>query len=128
MFVRTLPLVCSVIGLASACGGSDGNGKPIDAPPSVQTVMAVTCPATPAAAVMTDDASFSFKPASVTVNQGQVVQFTNSGTHDVEPAAGMSDPGLTVGFGQTKCLMFTAPGTYKFKCGPHAFVGTVVVQ
>jgi plastocyanin len=33
-----------------------------------------------------------------------------------------------VDFGATACLKFTAAGSFPFKCEPHQFVGTVVVQ
>ena len=36
--------------------------------------------------------------------------------------------GLAVNFAETKCLMFTAPGTYNFKCSVHGFMGSVTVQ
>jgi plastocyanin len=39
-----------------------------------------------------------------------------------------TDPGLVVNFSETKCLKFTAAGTYGFYCGPHGFSGTVTVQ
>src|SRR5689334_1783816 len=127
MFVRALPVICLAM---AACGGSDGgnpaDAKQADAAPA--TVLGVTCPATPAATVTTDNATFSYAPASVTITQGQVVKFTMSSFHNVAPAAAMSDAGLSVGFGMEKCLMFTKAGTFKFKCDPHAFVGTVVVQ
>jgi plastocyanin len=128
MFVRALPVVCSVLGLGAlaACGG--GDSKPIDAPQQNPTVLAVACPATPAATFSEDDAVFAFNPVSATINQGQVVKFHTTLTHDVEPAATMSDPGIAVGFNMDKCLMFTQSGTFKFKCGPHAFTGTIVVQ
>jgi plastocyanin len=51
-----------------------------------------------------------------------------STTHNVVPTTTMSDPGLNVPFGGTKCLMFTKPGTFKFKCAPHGFSGTVTVN
>ena len=50
-----------------------------------------------------------------------------SSTHNVSPSPG-NDAGLTVGFGATGCLMFTAPGTYKFTCSVHGFQGTVTVN
>ena len=45
-----------------------------------------------------------------------------------KPNTTMSDPGLNVGFGATKCLRFTAPGTFGFHCTPHGFAGTVTVN
>lgn len=117
----------------AACGGSDNksvDAKAIDTP-SVQTVQTVTCPATPAATVMTSGSMYS--PTTTTISQGQVVQFTMPSLHDVEPGHHIADntivdPGLRVNFSETKCLMFTQTGMYGFHCGPHQFDGTIVVQ
>jgi plastocyanin len=120
--------------LVAACGGDDGGGmvpidaaKVIDAAPPANKVTTVTCPTTPAATVMTTNASNSYMPMATTVPVDGVVRFVNSSEHDVapNPIAAMTDPGLVVGFGQTKCLKFTQPGTYGFMCSPHGFVGTV---
>jgi plastocyanin len=93
------------------------------------TVVAVTCPATPAGAITAlDSNNTAYIPSSVTITVGQIVKFTMPSSHDVEPNPTMSDPGLSVGFGQTKCLMFNHTGTFGFHCGPHQFTGTVVVQ
>jgi plastocyanin len=40
----------------------------------------------------------------------------------------MSDTGLNVGFGETKCLKFTKQGAFGFHCQPHSFTGTVTVN
>lgn len=115
-----------------ACG--DSKNKQVDAPKSIDaavtTVVAVDpCPATPAATFTESDSSFMFMPTSATINVGQVVKFVTSSTHNVVPVASEpSDPGLMVGFNQTKCLMFTQAGTFNFACGPHQFKGTVIVQ
>jgi plastocyanin len=50
-------------------------------------------------------------------------------THNVAPnTTKVTDPGLSVDFGGTKCLMFTKAGTYSFLCTAHSFTGTIVVQ
>lgn len=115
----------------AACGGSDNNTadapKTIDSAPA--TVQTVTCPATPAATVMTS--GFMYAPVTTMINQGQIVQFVMPAEHDAEPGhfdGTLADPGLTVDFNQTKCLMFTQSGMYGFHCGPHHFDGTIVVQ
>ena len=117
----------------TACGGGDpqaidaaGSGSADAAPPSVVAV--TPCPGTVAATVTSDNASFVYTPAATTITQGQVVKFTMSSTHNVAPTSMMSDPGLNVGFGAEKCLMFTKTGTFKFKCTPHGFSGTVTVN
>lgn len=105
------------------------DAAPIDGTLPAATVIAVTCPATPAKAITaSDNNDNTYMPASVTINMGQIVRFTMPSSHDVEPNRTMSDPGLTVGFGETKCLMFSRTGNFGFHCGPHQFVGTVVVQ
>jgi plastocyanin len=119
----------------AACGGDDNNSM-IDAPPAgsdapASTVQAVTCPATPAATVMTSGSAYA--PMSTTITQGQIVQFVMPASHNVVPghhvADGvLADPGLSVNFNETKCFMFTQTGMYGFHCGPHMFDGTVVVQ
>jgi plastocyanin len=119
----------------AACGGSDSKTPDApaqhDAPGGGATVQMVTCPGTPAATVTTS--GFMYSPTSVTIMQGQVVQFTMPSSHDVVPGhvpsdSTISDSGLTVNFSETKCLMFTQTGSYGFHCMPHSFNGTVVVQ
>lgn len=120
----------------AACGGDDdSNVSAPDAAPAIDapaaTVQSVTCPAAPDATVMTSGSSYS--PMMTTISQGQVVKFVMPADHNVvrghTPAdSAISDPGVSVGFSETKCLMFTQPGTYGFHCGPHMFNGTVIVQ
>lgn len=112
-----------------ACGDDGGTTPQADAPPNnTAVVKAVTCPATADAAVAT--AGNAFDPPTSTISVDGIVQFTMDATHNVVPnaAGGMTDPGLTVNFGETKCLQFTAAGTYHFKCNPHGFTGSITVQ
>jgi plastocyanin len=99
-----------------------------DAPAAAATVMTVACPASPAKAISATDNVNAYVPSSVSISVGQVVKFTMPSAHDVVPDASMSDPGLNVDFAQTRCLMFTHPGTFGFHCAPHGFTGTVAVQ
>jgi plastocyanin len=105
---------------------------PIDGPPMIdamQTVVEVTCPNNPDAEITT--AGFSYSPQSVTISQNGIVRFVmiDGTNHNVVPLTTMTtDPGLQVGYGETKCLQFTATGTFYFKCMPHSFSGSVVVQ
>lgn len=128
MFIRSL-LAISVLTLA-ACSDDGGGGTPdaprVDAPAA--TVIAVTCPATPAETIRTQSSSFD-KP-NVTISQGAIVQFVSTATHPVAPfPTGVdTDPGIVVAEGQTKCLMFTATGTFKFICKTHSYLGTIVVN
>lgn len=123
----------AILLVLAACGGDDNTSidapKSIDAPPSA--IQAVTCPATPAATVMTS--GFMYSPMSSTITQGQIVQFVMPASHNVVPGhvpsdSALADSALTVNFSETKCFMFTSPGTYGFHCGPHSFNGTIVVQ
>ncbi len=128
MFLRSL-LAISLLALA-ACG-DDGGGGAIDAPrvdAPAATVMTVTCPATPAETITTQSTSFD-KP-NVTISRGAIVQFVSTATHPVEPfPTGVdTDPGIVVPEGQTRCLMFTATGTFKFICKVHSYLGTIVVN
>ena len=115
----------------AACSDSSSNtpdaAPPVDAVPA--TVTTVTCPATPAASISTSDTNdLSFMPSTASITVGQVIKFTMSLTHSVEADTTMSDPGLAVAKGATKCLMFTKAGTFGFHCNPHGFRGTVTVQ
>lgn len=119
----------------AACGGDDGGGgggNP-DAPgsgsadaPAATVVEVNPCPATPDATVITQN--FDYSPKMTTISQGQVVQFMLESSHDVAPLPPMTDSGLRVGFGQTKCLRFTQAGTFNFKCTPHSFTGSIIVN
>jgi plastocyanin len=104
------------------------DAKVIDAPPDAQAfVLAVTCPATPNAAVITN--GFAFEPMTVTIPLNGIVQFTMPVNHSVEPSPTLAtDSGLRVGFSQVKCLQFTKTGTFNYDCFPHHFVGSVTVN
>jgi plastocyanin len=130
-----------VVLVALGCGSEDSKAidapRPIDgrivdagpdAPPDAATeVRVVNCAgANPVAMVTSEDGTDAFMPVGTTITVNQVVQFEMAPTHNVVPVA--SDPGLTVGFGQTKCLQFTATGTQNFKCAPHGFTGSITVN
>lgn len=125
-----------------ACGGDEGKTNPaIDAPaaaidgPSVDAptvpsdaataVQEVPCAGLPMHPVVTAPGVYS--PSDVTINVGEVVEFQMPSVHDVQPNATGSDPGIHVGFSQTRCKKFVAAGTYGFHCGPHQFTGTITV-
>lgn len=118
--------------VVAACGDDGGmpvapDARMIDA--STHTVQTVTCPASPAAMVMTTNAVDAYMPNAVTISVNQIVRFQMSGDHDVTPnPLGTTDPGLVVDGGQTKCLQFTQAGTFGFFCTPHGFTGTITVQ
>jgi plastocyanin len=128
MLVRTsLALLITLAACSDSSSSTVDAAPPIDASPP--TAMMVTCPATPAASISTSDTNdLSFMPSSVSITVGQIVKFTMSLTHSVEADTTMSDPGLAVAKGATKCLMFTKAGTFGFHCNPHGFRGSVIVQ
>ncbi|MBA3541749.1 MAG: hypothetical protein H0T79_19200 [Deltaproteobacteria bacterium] len=116
-----------MLGLA-ACGDDGGSTPTVDAPPvAASTVEALACPGGEAAEVTTVNGTNAFMPNAVTITAGQVVKFTMSSTHNVIPASG-GDVNLKVNFSETKCLKFTAAGSFGFKCGPHQFLGTITVN
>jgi len=124
-------LALSLLTLAACGGGDDDSGGTPDAASQVDaqvsTVMAVTCPATPAETITTQ--SLSFDKPNVTISRGAIVKFVSTATHPIGPFAGAdTDPGIVVPEGQTKCLMFTASGTFKFVCKVHSYLGTITVN
>jgi plastocyanin len=133
--MKQLAIVVSM--LLTACGDDGGTGTPpvdsggsnMDAAMAAK-VVAVTCPATPAATVMTTNAVDAFMPMNTTISVGGVVRFVMSTNHNLEPnpIAAMSDPATRVDYGETKCLRFDAAGTYGIYCAAHSFAGTITVQ
>lgn len=115
----------------AACGGDDGGTTQMDAPATTNKVQMVTCPGTADAMVMTTSTVDAYMPMTQTVPKNAVVKFVMASVHDVAPntvGGAMSDAGLKVGFGETKCLKFTESGTYSFFCEAHSFAGTITVQ
>lgn len=127
MSVRSLLPLCL---LASAACGDDGATpdapRLIDAPAA--TVMTVTCPAGNVTTLTTLGTAFDMP--TLTITRGQIVKFVSTPTHPVGPFPGgqMTDPGLVVPENQTRCLMFTATGTFKFICTVHQYLGTITVN
>ena len=73
-------------------------------------------------------ANFAFSPATVTINVGDTVTWTNS--DDVAHSATGSgfDTGL-LNQGQSGSATFSSAGTFSYICTPHPYMeGTVVVQ
>ena|SRR5689334_2086086 len=127
--------VLAALLVAAACGGDDGGGggNPADAKladaASSNKVVAVTCPTTADATVTIAQSGTAYMPMATTVPVNAVVKFVMTSTHDAKPnTLTTTDPGLTVNFGETKCLKFTATGTFGFFCSAHSFAGTVTVQ
>jgi plastocyanin len=73
---------------------------------------------------------FKFTPASVTVNEGDTVNFTNDGptVHTATADDGSFDTGI-LEKGQSGSATFTSAGTVTYFCQPHPNMkGTIVVQ
>ena len=117
----------------AACGGDDGGTmQTADAMGSgsgSNKVMSVTCPTTADAMVTVNATGDAYVPKTQSVPANAVVKFVMTATHDAKPnTQTTTDAGLTVGFGETKCLKFTQAGTYGFFCSAHGFNGTITVQ
>jgi plastocyanin len=124
--MRTPILASLMIAAAAACGGG-GGGDPADARPNAdaapQAVQMVTCSGTPPLITTVGN---SYSPMSVQIAPGEMVQFMLGSTHNVvSTTAGQT---FSLGFGANACLQFDIAGTFTFKCGPHNFTGSVVVQ
>ncbi|HWU88802.1 MAG TPA: hypothetical protein VN253_16160 [Kofleriaceae bacterium] len=128
MSVRSLLSVCLLA--SAACGGGDGGTPDASKQPdaAAPTVMMVTCPATPAKTITTMGTAFDMPTSTIT--QGQIVKFVSTPTHPIGPFPGgqMTDPGIVVPENQTRCLQFTAKGTFKFICTQHMYLGTITVN
>jgi len=122
--MRTLLLAVTSIALF-ACGG--GGGSDIDARPladaAPQTVHMVACTGTPPTIVTVGN---SFSPNAVTIAPGGLVHFQLDSIHNVvSTTAGQT---FSLPFGADACLQFDVAGTFTFKCAPHNFSGSVMVQ
>jgi plastocyanin len=145
--MRRLALALALVVLA-ACGSDAGkktdaamppkdapridaarDARPVDAGVDApQHVFEIVCPPAPAATITTNDGVDAYMPSAVTISQNGIVLFTTSNFHNVVPNPMNSDPGLNVGFAQSKCLQFTTTGTFGFHCSVHGFTGTVTVN
>jgi LPXTG-motif cell wall-anchored protein len=75
-------------------------------------------------------ADFSFSPASITIDQGDSVTWTNNGptAHSATANGGEFNTGILKA-GQSSSHTFSQAGTFSYFCQPHPFMkGTVVVQ
>lgn len=98
--------------------------------PAVTPPSAVTpVKSTPAKADV-NISNFSFNPATITINSGMTVVWTNN---DSAPHAIASDNGSfssnPLSNGQTFTNTFTTPGTYTYHCSIHpSMQGTIIVK
>ncbi|HEV8490094.1 MAG TPA: cupredoxin family copper-binding protein [Candidatus Limnocylindrales bacterium] len=101
------------------------------APPA----LAIAAIAVAGSAVLAADASvsivnFAFDPATVTVDVGDSVTWTNNDSvgHTATADGGSFDTG-SIGGGQSDSVTFTAAGSFPYHCTIHPqMTGTVVVQ
>jgi plastocyanin len=105
--------------------GDDTSGQP-DAPPATAAVESVTCPAEGTEDALVITMNSMFVPMTTTITVDEIVRFETEGSHNVESTTSGEDFG--VGFGQVGCFRFTEAGDYTFRCAPHGFTGTVVVE
>ena len=136
IFASLLASSCALV----ACGDDGGSTPPIDAPatvdapatidaPAVTTVVEVPCAGATIASEVTAP-GFAFTITDSTIAVDAIVRFTMPGSHSAVSGspAGTADGKFTVSFNETKCLRFTAAGTYPFWCNPHQFTGSLTVQ
>ena len=86
--------------------------------------------ATTAASASITITDFEFTPATVTVNEGDTVTWTNDGptVHTATAEDGSFDTG-SLRKGESGSATFTSAGTISYICSPHPFMkGKVVVQ
>lgn len=77
-----------------------------------------------------DIADFAFSPATLTIQVGDTVTWTNLDTvqHTATSTSGAFDSGLLDQNGSYS-FTFTQPGTYDYLCTPHPYMtGQIVVQ
>jgi plastocyanin len=75
-------------------------------------------------------AGFAFSPASITINAGDRVTWTNTDSvaHTATATSGAFDTG-NIDQGQSATVRFTQPGTYSYVCTPHpSMTGTIRVR
>jgi LPXTG-motif cell wall-anchored protein len=71
---------------------------------------------------------YSFGPASITVDVGDTVTWTNTGKQGHSATGSGFDTGI-LSKGQSGSHTFTSPGSFSYHCTPHPFMkGTVVVR
>jgi plastocyanin len=109
--------------LLAACGDDGGgDGTVIDAPGG-GALMATEVSCTGVQSPVITTAGSAYSPASTTVAPNTVVKFTMPGDHN----AISNDSLFTADFNGDTCIRFETVGSYRFHCGPHGFLGTVVV-
>src|SRR4051812_45954399 len=73
--------------------------------------------------------SWGFTPPAATINAGQAVTWTNSGSiaHTATAPGGAFDTGMLAP-GESKTVTLSTPGEYAYQCTPHPWMkGTITV-
>jgi plastocyanin len=121
------PLLSSIFAVfLAACGGDDGGGGAIDAAPGIDgpPLMASEVSCTGVTSPVITASGSSFNPAITNVALNSVVKFTMPAEHNAISSDGL----FTADFSGDTCVRFESPGTFRFRCGPHNFLGSVVVS
>lgn len=133
--MRRWTLLAALTAALAACGseeeehphGETPDGGTIVLPdggtPQNGGVVAVDCAGATVAVEVTTP-GFRYEPAQATISAGQIVRFDPAAGHDVSSVSGA----FSVPFAGAACFRFDAPGTYPYRCTPHDFRGTIVVQ
>jgi len=105
--------------------------EPVPAEPEVQQIDEKPAPppkANAAASASVTIKDFDFAPASVTVNEGDTVTWTNQGPTPHTATGDGFDTGI-LNAGQSGSHTFDSAGTFSYICTPHPNMkGTVIVQ
>jgi plastocyanin len=124
--ILRLALPAVIAGLTLyACGSTAGSGA---------TAAPATTAATAAKGAAVTIKGFSFSPATLTVDKGTTVNFTNndSTTHTITSGANRTKDGKfdqQVSGGAETTVTFDTPGTVEYFCNFHSSMrGTVVVK
>jgi LPXTG-motif cell wall-anchored protein len=119
---ETTPATTTARAEPAAAEPPAAEGAPAEPPPARPKARA----AAPGSVIIKD---FSFGPATITVNAGERVTWTNSGpsAHSASARDGSFDTG-TFAKGGSRSHTFTKAGSFAYICTPHPFMrGTVRV-
>lgn len=120
--MKLFKLTVSLFLLMSAFGGAANAAEALEA---------ISADAIPADAVKVDIAKMKYLPATLEIEAGMVVQWTNSDAvpHNVQIGTPAQVMGEMLRTGQTMSIRFNEAGDYAYICTPHPFMtGTISVK
>ncbi len=137
MFGWLSALAVVMLLLLAACGSSttSGGGTTSNSTPTtVPTPTATSVPSPTAASGnsmevdVTNNGSFAFSPATLTVSVGTTVTWRNttSAPHTVTSDDGKTFNGM-LSTGGTFTFMFTKAGTYAYHCNIHPYMKAMII-